>query len=440
MTPIVLAQSQAPVTTLQVAQASPILYIDPSSGTDSPGAGQSATPLRTISFALQRSQAGTMIQLAPGTYSVESGESFPLTLPSGVILKGDTSTKGANIFIKGGGEMLSPSFARQQAGIVAQGNSQILGITVTNPITRGTGVWIEDGNPIIADSTFTGNHRDGVFATGSSAPKITNNIFTKNGGNGISWARNAQGEIRGNSFVETGFGLAIGGSSNVLITDNQISQNMDGIIVSDRARPTIRQNQIQGNTRDGLVIIGNAMPDLGSNGTAGNNVIEQNKRFDLNNSSKTHTVVVAGNTLNPKKVFGNVSFETASQTPITQAPISQKPGTPTPASTKKPGTPTPTSTKKPGTPTPTSTKKPGTPTPTPTATKKSGTSTSTKKPGTTAPSSTPTTTKKSGTPTPTATPAATKKLGTPTPTATPTATPTLGTPTPTATPAATPKP
>lgn len=300
---------------LQIAQAT-TLYVNPTSGTDATAAGQNpSTPLRTITFALKQAQSGTVIQLAAGTYNAASGEQFPLILPSGVVLKGDAGTKGAGILIQGGGSIMSPSFATQQVGVLAQGTSQVIGVTVTNPITRGSGVWVETGSPTISDCTFANNHRDGVFVTGSSSPNVLNNVFTQNGGNGISIARNAKGEVRGNSFVNTGFGLAIGGTSTAVIAENQVSQNMDGIVVSDSARPVIRQNQIQSNNRDGIVVIGNGNPDLGQAGTAANNVIQQNKRYDLNNSTKTIVVTVAGNTLDQKKAFGKVNFESATQTP-----------------------------------------------------------------------------------------------------------------------------
>lgn len=323
--PLLYAQPSH-ATPIQLAQAT-TLYVNPNSGSDAATAGQNASaPLRTITFALKQAQSGTVIQLAPGTYTAESGEQFPLILPSGVILKGDAGNKGAGIVIMGGGSIMSPSFATQKVGILAQGSSQVIGVTVTNPITRGSGIWVETGSPTISDSTFANNHRDGVFVTGSSAPTVLNNIFTKNGGNGISIARDAKGQVRGNSFVDTGFGLAVGGNSTTVITENQVSQNMDGMVVSDNARPVIRQNQIQSNNRDGIVVIGNGNPDLGQAGTAANNVIQQNKRYDLNNSTKTIVVTVAGNTLDQKKAFGKVNFESATQTPIASGSLTDVKG------------------------------------------------------------------------------------------------------------------
>lgn len=298
----------------QIAQAGQVLYVNPATGNDSAGGGRTAdTSFKTISFALKQAQPGATIQLAPGSYTVESGETFPLIMPAGVTLQGDAGTKGQGIEIKGGGEYVSPSFARQNVVILAQGDSQIKGITVTNANTRGTALWIESGTPTVSDSTFAGSNRDGIFVSGTGNPKILNNTFTKNAGNGVSIAKKAQGEVRGNVFLETGFGLAIGGDSTPMVAANQITKNQDGIVVSDRARPVLRENTIEENTRDGIVAIANAQPDLGMAGTAGNNIIQKNKRHDLYNATRG-PLVVAGNTLNPKKVSGQITFEEATQT------------------------------------------------------------------------------------------------------------------------------
>jgi parallel beta-helix repeat protein len=295
---------------MQVAQAtSPVLYVNPQAGTDGSGAGTSPeAAFKTITYALQQVQAATVIQLAPGTYSKESGETFPLVIPSGVTLKGEEGTKGKDTIIKGNGEFVSPTFARQNIAVLAKGDSQILGVTITAPITRGTALWIETGSPLISNCTLANSNRDGIFVSGNASPKIYNNTFTKNAGNGISIAKAAQADVRGNLFQETGFGLAIGGTSTPQVSGNQIIQNEDGIVVSDSARPVLRDNLIEKNGRDGIVVISSALPDLGNSSSAGNNTIRSNKRHDLYNATRGNTLVVAGNTLDTKKISGKYSL------------------------------------------------------------------------------------------------------------------------------------
>ncbi len=226
-------------------------------------------------------------------------------------LQGDESTKGQAVLITGGGFYTSRTFARQDITILADQNTTITGVTVTNPNQRGTGVWVESTNPIIKNSTFTNSVREGVFVTGTANPKIENNLFVQNKGNGISVAKAAQGEIRNNVFQDTGFGLAIGGTSTPLIAENQIVQNQDGLFISESAKPILRKNVIQNNKRDGVVATVNALPDLGTNENPGGNLIRKNTRYDLNNATKTNQILAIGNDIDQKRIFGSVEFVAA---------------------------------------------------------------------------------------------------------------------------------
>lgn len=301
-----------PTFTAQVPATATVIYVNPAAGADTSGAGTTqAAPYKTITFALSQAQAGTVIQLAPGTYNQLSGETFPLLLKPGVTLRGDESTKGQGILITGGGFYTSRTFARQDITILAETGTTITGISVTNPNQRGTAVWVESTNPIISNNTFTNSVREGVFVTGTGNPKIENNIFVQNKGNGVSVARSAQGEIRNNLFQDTGFGLAIGGSSTPLIVENQIIQNQDGLFISETAKPILRKNVIQNNKRDGIVATVDALPDLGTNEDPGGNFIRNNTRYDLNNATRTNKIVAIGNDIDQKRIFGSVDFVAA---------------------------------------------------------------------------------------------------------------------------------
>ncbi|MDZ8226491.1 DUF1565 domain-containing protein [Nostoc sp. ChiVER01] len=301
----------APITAQAPATAA-VIYVNPATGTDSAGAGTtSAAPYKSISFALSQAQPGAVIQLAPGNYNQESGETFPLLLKPRVTLRGDEATKGQGILITGGGFYTSRTFARQDITMLADQDTTIAGVTVTNPNSRGTGVWVESTNPIITNSTFTNSVREGVFVTGTGNPKIESNVFVQNKGNGISITRTAQGEIRNNLFQDTGFGLAIGGTSTPQIVENQIIENQDGLYISESAKPVLRKNVIQNNKRDGVVATVNAQPDLGTNENPGGNLIRNNTRYDVNNATKTSQIVAVGNDIDQKKIFGSVNFVAA---------------------------------------------------------------------------------------------------------------------------------
>lgn len=304
---------------IQIAQnpaASSIIYVNPQQGRDAAGAGTSETAAyRTITFALQQAQSGTVIQLAPGTYSSETGEQFPLVIKQGVTLQGDEAGKGQATLITGSGQYTSRTFARQNITILAQNNSTINGVTVTNQESRGTGIWVESTNPKITNSTFTSNKREGVFVTGTGNPAIIGNIFIENSGNGVSVVRSAKGEIRGNLFQNTGFGLAIGDNSTPLVIENQILQNVDGLFISQSAKPVLRKNVIQNNTRDGIVAISQAQPDLGTSQEAGGNLIRNNKRYDVHNATRGQIIAI-GNDIDETKIKGQVEFVAAAVDPL----------------------------------------------------------------------------------------------------------------------------
>ncbi|MBL1175699.1 DUF1565 domain-containing protein [Pantanalinema sp. GBBB05] len=307
-----IALAQAATPSLSIAQAPSgvaVIYVNPmsSNSQDAPGAGSSEAPFRTISYALKQAAPGTIVQVAPGTYSQQTGEVFPLMIPRGVVLLGSEADRGQSVVISGGGQNISPTFARQNMAIWIEKDAEIRGIAVSNPNVRGTGIWIEGGSPLIQNCTFMSSHREGIFVTGTGNPKIVSNVFFKNGGNGISLASKAKGEIRNNVFQDTGFGLAIGGFSAPIVDSNQIVQNVDGIYINDSASPVLRNNLIENNNRDGIVITIKAKPNLGSDADLGKNVIRNNKQHDLTNSTK-ETIYSIGNSLDAKKVLGQVAF------------------------------------------------------------------------------------------------------------------------------------
>ncbi|MBD2142451.1 DUF1565 domain-containing protein [Anabaena sp. FACHB-1250] len=271
----------------QLPPVSSIIYVDPVNGLDPDQAGISAKPYKTITYAMSRAETGTVIQLAPGNYS---SESFPIKLKRGVTLRGDESSKGERVVISGGGDYISSIFAKQNITILADQDTTIEGLTVTNTNERGTGVWVESTNPTIKNSTFINNAREGVFVTGTGNPKIENNRFVRNSANGISLTKSSQGEIRNNLFQNNGFGLAIGNDSTTTLTENQIIQNKDGIVISESAKPLVRKNTIQNNKRDGIVLIHDALPDLGTSNNPGGNVIANNGRYNFHNATKNNTM------------------------------------------------------------------------------------------------------------------------------------------------------
>ncbi|MHC5827894.1 MAG: DUF1565 domain-containing protein, partial [Nostoc sp.] len=77
-------------------------YVNPVTGSDT-NLGSQQAPFKTITQALKVATDNTKIQLAAGNYNAVSGEVFPLTIPSGVIVAGDEANKGDRILIEGSG-------------------------------------------------------------------------------------------------------------------------------------------------------------------------------------------------------------------------------------------------------------------------------------------------------------------------------------------------
>ncbi|WP_168163417.1 DUF1565 domain-containing protein [Calothrix sp. 336/3] len=301
-----------------------VLFVNPSVGDDTSGNGNERTPLRTITQALRQAQPDTVIMLQRGTYSAQSGEVFPLILKPGVSIQGDVRGKGRGIVITGGGEYLSRNFGGQNVAIVAAPKTTLTGVTVTNSNPRGYGVWIESGNPLIADNTFTGNTQDGVSVTGNALPLVRGNSFLRNGANGITITGASQAEIRENLFQYTGFGINIAQQAQPLIVSNQIEYNRSGIVVQASSRPILRNNIIQSNREDGLVSLAEAQPDLGNATEPGGNEFRRNGRYDINGAAAKRVIAVYGNNLQSDRIVGRVDINTMSRA-IVNNPQPQNP-------------------------------------------------------------------------------------------------------------------
>ncbi|MCC5636839.1 DUF1565 domain-containing protein [Nostoc sp. CHAB 5844] len=312
-------------------------YVNPLTGnSNNPGSQQA--PFKTITQALKVATTDTTIQLTDGNYSVATGEVFPLTIPSGVKVIGNEANKGSSILIEGSGNYLSRTFAGQNVTFVMQDGAELRGVSVTNPATRGSGVWAESTTPTIANCTFKNCKREGVFTTGDANPVIQGNVFTENAANGIAIAKNSKGQIQDNTCFKTGFGIAISDTASPTLLNNKISENRSGIVVSGSAHPILRNNVSENNTDDGLTVIATALPDLGSASTPGGNIFRNNAKFDLQNASANKLISV-GNQIDPNKVSGNIEF---ASTPVpTPTPVPNPTPTPTPVPVPNP-TPTPT--------------------------------------------------------------------------------------------------
>ncbi|MDB9374629.1 S-layer homology domain-containing protein [Nodularia sphaerocarpa] len=284
------------------------IYVNPLQGNDT-NAGSRSSPFKSLTRALKASKTPVIIQLTSGTYGAANGEVFPIVIPAGVTVVGNEANKGAGIVISGSGEYQSPSFGIQSMTLLLQGDASVLGVTVTNPVPRGTGIWIESAAVNVVNNTLINCGREGIFVTGTAKPAILDNVFRQNAASGLMMARHSKGEVLRNVFQKNSLAIAISDFAAPLIADNTISDNRSAIALSRNARPVLRQNRIIKNTQGGMLVNGDAIPDLGNNQDAAGNIFEQNALFDLHNTTP-QPLVSAGNQLNPTQVKGRVDFIT----------------------------------------------------------------------------------------------------------------------------------
>ncbi|TAF05621.1 MAG: DUF1565 domain-containing protein [Nostocales cyanobacterium] len=293
------------------------LHVNSVTGNDT-NTGSRLSPFKTITRALKTTTSPGIIQLAPGIYSTSTGEVFPLIMPGEMLLVGNESNKGKDIIISGSGEYQSPSFGLQNITLLLLGDASILGITVTNPVNKGTGIWIESTAPTLANNTFSKCGREGIFSTGKAKPAILDNVFIQNVASGLMMARYSKGEVLRNVFENNPVGIAISDFAAPLLANNKLIKNRLAVGISRDASPVLRRNLICQNTQGGLLINGNAIPDLGKPQDPADNIFRDHKDFDIQNIS-SQKVISVGNQLNLAQVKGVVEFLAATADTPSQA-------------------------------------------------------------------------------------------------------------------------
>ncbi|WP_414517676.1 DUF1565 domain-containing protein [Nostoc sp. PCC 9305] len=295
------------------------LYVNPMTGNDS-NTGSRLSPFKSLTRALKVTKIPTIIHLESGIYNAASGEVFPLIVPGEATVVGNEANKGAGIVISGSGEYQSPSFGIQNITLLLVDNASLSGVTVTNPSAKGTAIWIESAAPTLSNNTLSNCGREGVFTTGTAKPTILDNVFVQNTASGLVMAGHSQGEVRRNVFQRNPLGIAISDFAAPTIANNKLSENRTAIALSRNAQPVLRQNLIAKNTQGGLLVNGNAVPDLGNTKDPGDNIFRDHSEFDLYNAT-TQKLVSVGNQLNPSLVKGLVELlPTNRPEALTQSP------------------------------------------------------------------------------------------------------------------------
>lgn len=273
--PLLLAQNNTP-------QGTSVLHVNPVSGDDNTADGSDQLPFKTITRALDVAPPQTVIQLAPGTYSTNTGETFPLALKPRVILQGNPDTRGQEVVIRGGGLFASPGRGQQNITILAGANqSGLIGVTVTNPNPAGYAIQVESSSPTIANSSFINNGRGGMIIVGSSTSTIRSNFFYQNGASSIRIQGTASPTVQENILEQSETGILVDDTAAPMILSNRITQNKIGITVQGQAKPKLRGNSVEGNEQFGLFAIASAQPDFKTTAESEANFFRNNGKQDI---------------------------------------------------------------------------------------------------------------------------------------------------------------
>jgi len=269
-----------------------VIYVDSQTGDDSQ-AGKKESPFKTITQALKVAESGATIKLASGTYSEQTGETFPLIIKQDVTIEGSPKSRGHNITIEGNGYFVSPTGAGQNVAIAARREAGgIIGVTVTNNHERGHGLWIESSSPKVVSNTFVNNGNTGVSVNGNSSPLIDDNYFYNNAGNGLLVYGTSKAEVTNNTFEQTGFGVSVVQNATSTLTGNTFDGNRIGIILEGNSQGILRDNEIKNSSEYGLTAISQSRVNLGTTAQPGNNTFRGNGKLDIQNASSNEIVAV----------------------------------------------------------------------------------------------------------------------------------------------------
>lgn len=189
------------------------VYVDPASGLDT-NPGTQAAPFKTIAKALQAPASNGVIMLEPGTYDVASGESWPLSLPNGIELRGD-----------GTGAVLVGSPTTNGLAVDAV-------VSLTDITLKGfqIAVVVSAGSLTVTGVTFD-NDGEGMVLEGTSQALLTNTDFS-GGGAGVA-AQTAS------TFTMTG-GTVSGLSGVAFYADGTSSLQLDQVQVTNTTAEVVQ--------------------------------------------------------------------------------------------------------------------------------------------------------------------------------------------------------
>jgi len=185
-------------------------WVDSSKGSNA-NPGTENKPFKTITKALGLVTAGHTVYVAPGTYDLANGETFPLQLPAGAILIGDEANKGAGTpptVIKGG----SPT-GFIGTSIEAGANSVIAGFTILHDDAGATfnmNIAITNDGITLRNNHVIDGSNNGIYIyKGADNHTIVGNVIQGNNSNGLIFRDGGVGSlVEDNLITGNRYGVA----------------------------------------------------------------------------------------------------------------------------------------------------------------------------------------------------------------------------------------
>ena len=293
--------------------AQQVLYVDPTRGQDDRDGRSQSQPLKTITAALRLSQDNTVIQLKAGSYTADSGEQFPLVIPPGCQVLGETGGNRPSVTIQGGGQIQHPLLGAQSITCRLQNGAGLRHVTVINTQSQGVGVWLEDGYPQLEKVFATKCSQYGAVVIGKVLPTMKNCIFEDCGTAGIAFFTQSKGQFERVFCQKNRTGMVIKDAAAPLIMACGLERNTIGLDIGGTANPVLRGNRICNNQTYGIQLTGSGTTDFGHPQDVGNNIVRNNGQVDIQNSTG-RSLRSCGNDVLPQAVRGTLDL-IASQIP-----------------------------------------------------------------------------------------------------------------------------
>jgi fibronectin type 3 domain-containing protein len=206
-------------------------YVNAATGSDTPGNGSLASPWKTITYALDHiSGTGHTLYVAPGTYNISLGETFPILMKNSVSLVGSDATTCI-------------------LDAVGSDTTLIRCVSITDATTRIEGLTLKNGGSSVK--------RGGMFLSAGSVPTVTKCIITANT-NGAIYIDNSSPRIATNVIAKNTsssnsiYAINCVSSSHARIINNTVSDNSGGIFIDNASPDSIENNIISYSTYYGI--------------------------------------------------------------------------------------------------------------------------------------------------------------------------------------------